>query len=504
MKKKECILGIDVGTTNCKTILFNKTGIPIAKSIYNFNNIYDRLGPGWVEQDSMEWIKSIVVTIKEVVCICNNNVEIVGIALSTQRPTIVPVDKDFIPLRYAITWQTNATSKQVNQIKKMMGNNSVYKKTGLTISPVWSAPMIKYISEEEPEVHKKTYKYIQVQTFLLHWLGVNDFIIDISNASTTMLMDLKKNSWDEELCQIVGISAYKLPNILPSAMKVGTISKNASELTGLKIGTPIILGGADSQCSALGAGVTKPGIINIMLGTAEVAESYSKDFIIDSNQRILYHSHTILDAYVVEGTILAAGDAYRWAKNLLYGENSSYASIDNDISEVPIGSKGVIFLPHQAGAATPYWNDSASGVFFGIKLGTDKSCVARAVAEGVIMEIAKFIHIIEETGINVTEIRLTGGTSFQGSPWNRMQCDIYGKPVTLIKVSDTGALGAAILAGVGVGLFSSQIDAAEKMVKKINTIKPIQENHIKYMKLIEKQNDIYQALHSHGIYKNDN
>lgn len=500
MKKQQCVIGVDMGTTNCKSVLFDLKGAVIDKATRPSHNMYDRIGPGWVEHDANTWVTGLSETLRELME--RNNVEVLAICVTNQRPTIVPVDRDCKPVRPAISWQTTATYRQAGDLKKSVGDEAVYKKTGLTIDSVWSAPMVKYIVDMERENHAKTYKYVQIQTMLLHFLlGTDEFIIDKADASATMMYNLNTNRWDEEILAAVGITEAHLSMIVEPGQNIGVVCEAASKLTGIPAGTPVISGSADSQCSGLGAGAVAPGIMNVMIGTAEVGLCYSEKPRYDPDRSVLCHAHAMPGAYLFGATLLAAGDAYRWMRDTIYGSDVSFAKTNQDVADAPLGSNGVMFIPHQAGAATPYWDNRATGVFVGITLATDRGCIARSIMEGVAFEVVKSFEVIENMGVTINEIRLTGGAAVPGNPWNQIQADIFGRKIHLLEVPDTGALGAAILAAAGVGAYASVREAADAMIRVTDCIEPNMENHARYKQLQSIHDDIYKALRERGVYQ---
>lgn len=499
MSKQQCIIGVDIGTSNYKSLLFDLHGNVIDKATVESRKIYDRIGPGWVEEDPNAYIDGLTQTVYTLMS--RNDIEVLSICISSQRPTFIPVDENCRPVRLAITWQTTGTYQQVAELKSILGAETIYNKTGLALDTVWSAPMVKYVVDREPETHVKVHKYIHIQTLLLHYLGVEGFITDRPDASATAMYNINTDDWDDDILNAIGISKEYMSDVVESGVQVGVISKKAYALTGIPMGTPIISGCADSQCSALGAGTVDPGIMNVMIGTAQVGLCYSENIHFDPEQRVLCHVHPIPGKYLFGATILAAGDAYRWVRDTVYGSDTSYFVSDREAVQTPPGADGLLFLPHQAGAGTPYWDNRALGIFAGLTLNTSRGHMARSVMEGVAFEIAKSFNIIEAMGVPINSIRLTGGAARPGNPWNQIQADIYGKPVYLLENPDTGALGAAILAAVGIHAYSDFQQATQNMIRVIDEIKPSKKNHELYLKLAVLHDKIYRSLKEHNVYQ---
>lgn len=504
------LAAIDVGTTNCKTIIFNTKGQIVSSAYREFSNIVNRLGSGWVEQDAIVQWKKVCDTAKEAIIQSQINPKrIKGIGVTTLRQSILPVDEDGNPLRYAILWGVKATYPQAESIKKEIGERTVYEITGLTINSLWGAPSIIYIIQNEPEVYKKTYKFLEIQDFLLYKLGSKDFVSDYSQASCLLLFDIWNLKWSKKLCNTIGIPIQKLPSLVPSGTIVGEISKEAAELTGFMEGTPLVVGGGDTQTSALGCGVITRRTANVVIGTSAVANAFLDKPVLDPRRVLVCHPHSYPGKYVLDHNTLTGGNAYRWFRDNFCptekvaaekAEISSYEIINAKVASVPAGANGVIFLPHFVGAASPYWNDYASGGFLGITLSTNKSDIAKSIIEGICLEIRKGFELMSDLGIEIDEIRVSGGACRPASPWNQIQADVYGKSVLVMRIEDTTALGAAILTGVALGIFKDIPEAVQKMTKISQEIKPNMKNYEKYTKLLELQDSTYRALNKAKIY----
>jgi sugar (pentulose or hexulose) kinase len=505
------LVAIDVGTTNSKTIVFDPNGNIAAAASLETRSIYNRLGPGWVEQDAELIWDAVVRTCRQAVAQLGANPrKIAAVGVTSFRQTVLPVDELGDPIRLTIPWCIRATHNQAAWVRENVGCERIYSITGVNTDPHWTAATFRYLIEEEPEVYEAAHKLVGVQDFVLRRLGVERFVQDHSHASTISLLDLRRLGWSSEICAALGLDPRKLPDLVEPGSVVGAVSPRVAKLTGLRTGTPLIAGGGDCQCSAVGCGVISEGQGNVVIGTSAVGIAYTDAPAFDPEHRIVCHAHSYPGKYIMQHTVLTGGGAYRWFRDVLCAaeaeeararHTSPYEIINLHLQEVPVGSNGVLFLPHLVGAASPYWNDEARGVFIGLNQASAKGDLARSIIEGVALEVAKGFGLIEELGLSVEEIRLSGGACQQGSPWNQIQADVYGKPVLVTSSSDTTALGAAIMAGVAIGQYPDIPSAVGKMVHLVQRIEPRLARHDRYRELQQLHDLVYRALAQAGVWR---
>lgn len=505
------IASIDIGTTNCKTIIFNTDGTVVSSASIETPNIYNRLGPGWVEQDAHHiWRAACETSMSAIKGGHLDARRIRSIGVTSFRQTVLPVDARCNPIRYAIPWCVKSTYKQAEWIKERIGEDVIHRITGVNTDPHWAAATFRYLIEKEPDVYRAAHKLVGCQDFILKKLGSHDFVQDYSQASTISLLDLSTLEWSTQICAALGLDLEKLPIVVRPGEIVGEISEEAEALTGFNKGTPLIPGGGDCQCSAMGCGVISQGLGNVVIGTTAVGIIFSDKPVYDPQFRLVSHAHSYPDKFIMQHTVLTGGGAYRWYRDLFCEKEkrkaaqenrSPYEIINRFLEKSPIGSNGLIFLPHFVGAASPYWNDKARGVFLGITQATTREDFARAILEGVILEVAKGFELIQRLGLDIDEVRLSGGACQKGSPWNQLQADIYGKPVLVTMSGDTTSMGAAILAGVAVGLFKTIEQGVATFVKFVERLLPDRERHEQYRHILRVHSAIYEALNVAGVYQ---
>ncbi|MHA1797025.1 MAG: xylulokinase, partial [Candidatus Helarchaeota archaeon] len=450
------------------------------------------------EQEAEDWWSAVKQTSKMVFKESKiNPSEILGICVTNQRETIVPVDEQGKPLRKALVWQDRRSIDECSWIRNEIGEEKIYDITGLIIDPYFSATKILWIKKNQPDIFNKTYKFLLVHDFIEMKL-TDEFITDWSNASRTMLFDITKNQWSAELCNLLEIDIESLPKALPSGRNIGTVSASAAGETGFLKGTPVITGGGDQQCAAIGLGVIKPGRVKVTTGTGSFVLNYTERITKDPKKRVIISSHAVPGKYVLEASIFTTGSVFRWFRDN-YGLKAKeiaekvgrdpYELLIDEARKAPLGADGVVLIPHFMGAGAPYWKPQARGMVVGLTLASDRSKVLRALLESVGFEIRKNLEVFKELGLNIKEIRITGGGT-RSDFWNQIQADIFGIPVLKSGTDESTALGCAMLATIGLGIYTDLEKAEEKMVHMKETKEPNLENTKKYNKIYKINKEI--------------
>jgi sugar (pentulose or hexulose) kinase len=323
-----------------------------------------------------------------------------------------------------------------------------------------------------------------------------------------MLFDIRKFNWSEPLLTSLRIDREKMPDAHPTGEQVGEVSAKAAAETGFAKGTPVFCGGGDQQCSAVGAGVIRQGRIVITTGTGTFLLAHSETPVFDPKRRILCSCHAVPGKWVLEASVFSTGSIYRWFRDQ-FGSLEKIAAdkvgidpyeiLNSEAAASSVGSRGIIFLPHFVGAGAPYWNPQARGIIFGLTLGHTRHDLIRSILEGVSFEIRKNMEVMEELGIPMKDTRVTGGMT-RGQIFNQIQADIYGLPV-LRETRESTALGCALLAGVGAGIFKSIDEAVLATTRPAEKYRPVKENQKKYESLFQYHKRIYEILDKSNIYQ---
>jgi glycerol kinase len=498
------VAALDLGTTGCRTFIFDLSGTIIASDYQEWQSFYP--SPSFVEQDANVWWNSIILTIENAIKKSGvDKADIVSLSVTNQRETIVPVDKQGNPLHNALVWQDRRTIDQVEYIKNKIGIDKIYKTTGLTIDPYFSATKILWFKDEKPEIYQKTHKFLLVSDFIIHKL-TGKFCTDFSNASRTMLFDINTLKYSEEIASELEIDLDKMPEALKSGVDIGEI-ETKDTLFDKK--TLVITGAGDQQSAALGVGVVSPGDIKCTTGTGSFILAYLSQPNFDPMKRVLCSCHAVPGVWVQEASIFTSGAVLRWFRDQIGYEECSmvqegqdpYDLIISEAKKSTLGANGILLIPHFIGAGAPHWNPHAKGVIFGLALGHERKDLYRAILEGVAYEIRKNIEVFKELGIEPKELMLTGGGS-RSDFWNQIYADVLGITCVRNIVEEATSLGVAILAASGAGIFPDIAKAAENLCKVDRKWLPNNERHETYEKYYRFSYDLYELINSRNIYKN--
>ncbi len=507
MAMPQLVMAIDVGTSGTRTAVFAATtGSLVAQTHQEYASYFPR--PTWVEQDAIDWWHTTCSTAQSTMKKLGNQAEdIIAVSITNQRETIVPVDEKGTSLHNALVWQDRRTTPQCQFIQDVLGAETVYNETGLTIDPYFSAPKILWFKNEKPKIFQKAHKFLLVHDFILHRL-TGEFATDHSNASRTMLFAVQKTKWSTLMCDRLGIPKEKLPVAHPSGMKIGEVSGTAAKATGLPKGLPVVVGGGDQQCGAVGVGVVKPGRVKATIGTGTFILAFEDNPRFDPQRRLLCSCHAVPNRWVIEASIFTSGIIYRWFRDQFGQEEKQLAKLLNSdpyelmneqAKQSPPGSRGIVVLPHFVGAGAPYWNPEARGVIVGLALGHSRADIIRAIMEGSSFEVRRNLEIMGSIGISLKELRLTGGAT-RSQIWNQIQADITQLTVQRSMIEEATALGAAILAATGGGLYRDVSQAAKAMVSSGERYKPSTKLKKRYDQLYAIHTDTYQALEKAKVF----
>ncbi|MFX0098042.1 MAG: xylulokinase [Candidatus Hodarchaeota archaeon] len=498
------ILALDLGTTGTRSVIFDDSGSMIGYSYEEWESFHP--SPAEVEQDASKWWEATKKTIGEVLKKTSVSPrDIASVAVTNQRETIVPVDDKGNPLANAIVWQDRRTVKECDFIRSTLGSDLVYKTAGLTIDPYFSSSKILWFKNNRPEIYNNASKFLLVHDFILKRL-TGEFVTDHSNASRTMLFDIKKLDWSDEILGKIGIDRDKLPEVKASGKQIGNISPGSD--SGLDTSTLVITGAGDQQCAALGVGVTEPGRVKCTMGTGTFLIAYSKDIKLDQQKRVLCSCGAIEGTYVVEASMFSTGSLLRWARDNLgkaevlkaEKENlSAYQIIDKLAEKSSIGANGLIFLPFIVGAGAPYWNPNARGVIFGLAAGHTRGDIYRSIMEGTSFDVKKNIEVFKELGLNISEIRLTGG-GCRSRIWNQVLSDTSNVPCIKSEYEEATAMGCALLAATGAGIFKDISKAANDFIKIDAKFEPDSTNHALYSNVMALSSRLYDTLNEEKLF----
>jgi len=508
MYKPPYLLGIDSGTSACKVVLFTLEGDVVARASVEHRIYHPQTD--WAEQDPEEWWRAAAQAIKSLLKRSGvKSEDILGLSVDSQREAVVALDKKGNTLCRSIIWLDRRAIPQQLEIEKQISKEKILEITGLPSDYIFSAPKILWMKENMPSVYKRVYKFLSAKDYIVYKL-TGEMITDYSMASRTMLLDLRRGEWSEEICEVIGISIDLLPEIKGSWEVVGEVTREASELTGLSVGTIVAAGGGDRPCEALGSGAIEEGLVNIGTGTGSVFEVPLSKPKPDRGYRFDCCYHVVPGMYEYEGIINATGASLKWFLELFGGEEvrkarelgvSPYAIVEREALKIEPGSEGLMYYPHLWGARLPKPNPKARGVFIGILHSHTRGHFLRAILEGVAYQYLGVLKVLEELGIKVNEVSMVGG-EVRSDLWNRIKANVMGIRIKIPKVIEAASLGSAILAGLACRAYSSVRKAVERVVKIHKVYEPDLKLHRKYLMLYEKYKKAYELLEElfYGVY----
>ena len=498
--EKDLILAHDLGTTGNKATLFNRQGELLGSAFQPYNTFYPHIG--WAEQNPEDWwdaFKAATVDLLKKSRI--DAARIAAISFSGQMMGCVPVDKKGNPLRKGIIWADQRGVEEADFLTEKVGEEEVYHITGHRVSPTYSIEKFLWVRKHEPEVFRETHKILHAKDFLRLRLTGN-FLTDYSDASSMNLFDINKKDWSPEILEAVEIPDTVLPELHPSTHVDGEINRDVAFELGLAPGTPVVVGGGDGPCAAVGAGVVAQGDAYNYIGSSSWIALATPQPVYDPERRTFNFYHLDPNMLMPTGTMQSAGGSYQWLRDTLCRTEteeaerqgvSPYELMNQMASKSPPGAKGLIFLPYLMGERSPHWNPSARGVFLGLTLTHDRADMIRAVLEGVSLNLRIILDAFIRQGVEIPTIRVIGGGA-KGAFWMQILADIFNRPIERLEfLEEATSLGAAIAGGVGVGLFKD-FSAAQELVKVKETYYPNQGTQDIYGKIYEIFTEAYDAL----------
>lgn len=494
------LLGIDIGTSGTKTVLFDKGGNPISSSTEEYPLYQPEIG--WAEQDPLDWWKAVCTTINAVIKDSNINPELIsGIGLSGQMHGLVMLDGDGNVLRKSIIWCDQRTAKECVEITEKVGEKRLIDITANPALTGFTASKILWVRNNEPEIYEKCRKILLPKDYIRYML-TGEFATEVSDASGMQLLDIKNRCWSKEVLNALDIPIEYLGNVHESIVVSGKVHKRAAELTGLKENTPVVGGAGDQAAGAIGNGIIRSGQISSTIGTSGVVFAHLDEPIIDEKGRVHTFCHAVPGAWHMMGVTQGAGLSLKWFRDnfctneIEVAKNMGidpYVLMTKEAEKVPAGSRGVVYLPYLMGERTPHLNPKAKGVFFGLSAAHTKNDMLRSVIEGVSYSLLDCMEIIKGTGLNPTNVMVSGGGG-KSELWRQILADMFNCKVSTNKSSEGPALGVALLAGVGTGVYKDINEACSIAISENSIQYPKEENSLVYTRYYEIYKKIYNDL----------
>jgi len=498
--KEECILAHDVGTTSDKAILVNLSGEIVSSAQENYDVQYPK--PTWAEQSVETLWRAVCKTTRETLKKAGVSPEdVCGISFSAQFPSTILLDKEGKPLRPCIIWLDGRAESQAEWLQRTLGIEFIYERTGQVVCSKSVISRILWLKENEPTIFNKASKIIDLKDYIEYRLTGN-FVTDWSCASQSAFFDIRRKEWVEELCETIELSVDKLPELHSSIDVIGEITDEGAKEIGLKKGTPVIAGGGDNACVAVGAGATREGGTHLCVSTSAWIGVSSEKFILDPKKRLFTICHIDPRKWLYNVGIDTAGNCLSWFINEL-GEGiirrarergvSPYRELDIEAEDADAGSMDLFFVPYLFGGRASVLDSDIRGGFIGLTLNHKRSHMARAILEGIAYHFRWLVEALETLGFKIEKLNMVGGGALS-KIWSQIFADVISRPVDLLKYPlESGALGAAYTTAVGLKIIRD-IEEVDDLVPKKMRITPNPANLTRYNRMYERFKALCLAL----------
>ena len=467
------LLGIDIGTSSVKVALIDMDGNLVGNAAKTYRLIQD--GPGYQQMDAEDMWRAVLGCVREISKKVSLSL-VVGIGISCLCPGLTAFDRDGLVLINPILYSDQRSMAEAEQIKEKIGEEELFAITANHVmAGAMSGTSMLWVKRHCPDIYQKIYCFGHVNTLLAVRM-TGKFAMDYSNASYTTLFETTGGyQWSEKLCEGIGIEMEKLPPLIKSYEVVGELLCEELIETGLPKGTPVVIGGGDTACASLATGVIHHGDVCESVGTTNVLTVCVTEP--KFHPGFINRCHVIDDAWIYQGALSHTGASLRWMKDCFCTDIKAAAEAFHSnaydlmtetaaLHSVP-GAHGIVFLPYMQGERSPVWDSYARGVFFGMSLQSKRDDFIRAVLEGAAYGLLQLCKLAEEvTGREITEFCAVGGGA-KSAVWSQIKADVTGKDISVLDVNDMAPIGAALLAGMGVGVFRDAEDAQKKVKKAI-------------------------------------
>jgi len=487
------LMGIDVGTTGCKAAAFSREGKELAGAYREYGTLYPRAG--WAELDSKQVWNCVRSVIGEVTVATAKGDPVTALCVSSMGEAATPVSENREILGNCILSSDTRGGEFAEALAKKIGRDALYRINPNIPGPNYTLPKLQWIKENSPDLYSRADTFLLWDGLVGYMLGCEPFV-STSVANRTMLFDIQKEDWSDVLLDGAGIDVEKLPECRPSATVAGVVSPAIAEELGLKGGVKVIVGGHDQCCNALGAGIDRPGRAVDGIGTYEcITPVY--DHIPESGPMIksgLNIEHHVLSGLYVSFLYNQGGSLVRWFRNTFARDDCGSDDIFNRLAaEMPAEPTRLFVLPYFEMTGPPKFVTDASGVIVGLKTHTSRGDILKAIMESVTFYLAEGVSSLRDMGIDTSEFVATGGGA-KSDPWLQIKADIFGVPFVRPAITECSLLGAAMLAGIATGVYSSADEAIECFVKRDRTFEPDPARHAVYGRRQEKYSELFPLM----------
>jgi xylulokinase len=497
-RMNDCLLGIDIGTSTTKAILFDAAAAQIVAISTGHEYPIHKPQPNYAEQNPDDWWDATVKAVRDVMQQAGN-VNIAGIGFSGQMHGLILLDAAQKPLHPAIIWADQRSSNEVAQLLDLFPPDEFAQITGTLPAVGFMAVTLLWLKKHQPERLARTKYVISPKDYVrLKMTGLVHG--ESSDAAATALFDIHSGNWSDVILEKTGLPADIFPPIVPSSAVVGALTATAASELGLQAGIPIVAGCADQPAQAIGNGLIVPGKASVTVGSGGQV-FVPLDHITQTDSRLHIFNHAVPNRWYILGAILSAGLSLRWLRDVsgLQGNKAAYPILSQEAANVAVGADGLLFLPYLSGERTPLMNPYAKGVFFGLSYHHTRGHLARAVMEGVTFALKQALDISLELGGQVEAVIASGGGA-ESVVWRQIMADVFGLPLYQSHHTEQAAIGAALVAGVGTGVYANFDEACQPFTQYGRITEPNTAHQAVYQARYEQFLRLYPLLKSEMEY----
>lgn len=485
------LIGIDSSTTATKALLIDETGaiVAVAATEYDFQTPH----PLWSEQDPALWWEGTVASVRRV--LAESGVDpaaIAAVGLTGQMHGLVLLDAAGEVLRPSILWNDQRTASQCDEIRSRLGKAELVRITGNDALTGFTAPKILWVAENEPEIYARVHSILLPKDYVRYKL-TGDYATDRAGAGGTLLVELATRDWSPQVVEALGIDPAWLPSTHEGTQITGVISAAAADATGLRAGTPVVGGGGDQAAGGVGVGAVEEGIVALSLGTSGVVFAAADSPIYEPEGRLHAFPHALPGKWHLMGVMLSAAGSLRWYRDTL-APGVAYDDLLAPAAAIPPGSDGLLFLPYLTGERTPHPDPLARGAFVGLTVRHSQAHLTRSVLEGVAFGLRDSFELMKAAGLSaIRQVRVSGGGA-RSPLWRQILADVLGSELATVNTTEGAAFGAALLAGVGAGVWPDGETACGETVRVTGSTTPNPDAVAVYEKAYGVYRGLYPAL----------
>ncbi|MDX2153560.1 MAG: xylulokinase [Bryobacteraceae bacterium] len=481
-------LGIDTGTGGTRALLIDEKGT-VRHSFTAAHEEMTMERPLWAEQRPENWWDAAVAAIRGVLQESKAKAaDIRGVGLSGQMHGLVLLDEGGAVIRRSLIWCDQRSQAQCDAINQAVGKANVLAFTANPVLTGFTLPKLMWVRDHEPANFERARHMLLPKDYIRYKL-TGEFASDVSDASGTALFDVVMRRWSSEMIERLKLDKAILPKVYESSDVTGTVTAEVAALTGLKEGTPVVGGGGDQASSAVGNGIVEAGVVSCTLGTSGVVFASMDQAHYDAAGRVHTFCHAVKGKWHVMGVTQGAGLSLQWFRNQMAPE-MDYDALTAEAARAPLGAQGLFWLPYLMGERTPHLDATARGGWIGLTAKHQRSDLIRAVLEGVCYSLRDCLDVIDEMGVPVERVRLSGGGAKSGF-WRQMFADVFKRRVATLESQEGSAYGAALLAAVGTGAYGSVPEAAKAVIRETASVDP--RNH--EAGLYQRGHEVYKAMY---------